>query len=104
MPHKKLARNYGKAPLAGQFQFEYFNRWQINERQGSHHVFSRTRAGPYSRASQSSQTPAIRPYLLRFIAHDGTRSVVAFANRDERDEQLLTLGASVTLATARGAI
>jgi len=40
-----------------------------------------------SRASQSSQTPAIRPYLLRFIAHDGTRSVVAFANRDERDER-----------------
>jgi hypothetical protein len=58
-----------------------------------------------SRASQSYQTPAIRPYLLRFIAHDGTRSVVAFANRDERDErgaQLLTLGTSVTLATARG--
>ena len=60
-----------------------------------------------SLASQSSQTPAIRPYLLRFIAHDGTRSVVAFANRDERDErgaQLLTLGTSKTLATARGAI
>jgi len=60
-----------------------------------------------SRASQSSQTPTIRPYLLRFIAHDGTRSVVAFANRDERDErgaQLLTLGAAVTLATARGAV
>jgi len=60
-----------------------------------------------SRTSQSSQTPTIRPYLLRFIAHDGTRSVVAFANRDERDErgaQLLTLGASITLATARGAI
>jgi hypothetical protein len=30
-----------------------------------------------SNASQSLQTPAIRPYLLRFIAHDGTRSVVA---------------------------
>jgi hypothetical protein len=63
-----------------------------------------------SRASQSYQSPAIRPYLLRFIAHDGTRSVVAFANRDERDErdergaQLLTLGTSKTLATARGAI
>jgi hypothetical protein len=57
-----------------------------------------------SRASQSSQTPEIRPYLLRFITHDGTRSVVAFANRDERDErgaQLLALGASITLATAR---
>jgi hypothetical protein len=60
-----------------------------------------------SRTSQSSQTPTIRPCLLRFIAHDGTRSVVAFANRDERDErgaQLLTLGAAVTLATARGAV
>jgi hypothetical protein len=58
-------------------------------------------------ASQSLKTPAIRPYLLRFIAHYGTRSVVAFANRDERDErgaQLLTLGAAVTLATARGAV
>jgi hypothetical protein len=30
-----------------------------------------------SNASHSLQTPAIRPYLLRFIAHDGTRSVVA---------------------------
>jgi hypothetical protein len=59
-----------------------------------------------SRASQSSPTLAIRPYLLRFIAHDGTRSVVAFADRDERDErgaQLLTQGAAVTLATVRGA-
>jgi hypothetical protein len=57
-----------------------------------------------SRTSQSSQIAAIRPYLLRFVAHDGTRSVVAFSNRDERDErgaQLLALGAAVTLATVR---
>jgi hypothetical protein len=58
-------------------------------------------------ASQSSPISAIRPYVLRFIAHDGTRSVVAFANRDERDErgaQLLTLGTAVTLATVRRAV
>ncbi|WOD18565.1 hypothetical protein [Paraburkholderia kirstenboschensis] len=58
-------------------------------------------------ASQSLHISAIRPYLLRFIAHDGTRSVVAFANRDERDErgaQLLMLGAAVTLATVRRAV
>jgi hypothetical protein len=57
-----------------------------------------------SRISQFSQIPAVRPYLLRFVAHDGTRSVVAFSNRDERDErgaQLLALGAAVTLATVR---
>jgi hypothetical protein len=56
------------------------------------------------RAPQSLPTSATRPYLLRFIAHDGTRSVVAFANRDERDErgaQLLTLGVGITLATLR---
>jgi hypothetical protein len=55
-------------------------------------------------ASQSSPLCAIRPYVLRFIAHDGTRAVVAFANRDERDErgaQLLMLGTAVTLATVR---
>jgi hypothetical protein len=60
-----------------------------------------------SRASQSSPISAIRPYVLRFIAHDGTRSVVAFANRDERDErgaQLLTLGTAATLATVRRAV
>lgn len=59
-----------------------------------------------SRASQSLQTPSIRPYVLRFIAQDGTRSQVAFAERDERDERgarLLALGAAVTLATVRGA-
>ena len=58
-------------------------------------------------ASRSSSIFAIRPYVLRFIGHDGTRSVVAFANRDERDErgaQLLTLGAAVTLATMRHAV
>jgi hypothetical protein len=58
-------------------------------------------------ASQSSPMSVSRPYLLRFIAHDGTRSVVAFANRDDRDErgaQLLTLGAAVTLATVRRAV
>ena len=59
---------------------------------------------PIARVSQSSQTPAIRPYLLRFIAHDGTRAVVAFADREERDErgaQLVALGAAVTLAYSR---
>jgi hypothetical protein len=57
-----------------------------------------------SRVPQSLPKSAARPYLLRFIAHDGTRSVVAFANRDERDErgaQLLTCGVGVTLATLR---
>jgi hypothetical protein len=61
---------------------------------------------PIACASQSSQTPAIRRYLLCFIAHDGARSVVAFADRDESDErgaQILTLGATVTQAYARGA-
>jgi hypothetical protein len=65
-----------------------------------------------SAASHRSVSPALRyphgrrPYLLRFIAIDDTHSLVAFANRDEHDEraQLLTLGASVTLATARGAV
>ena len=40
-----------------------------------------------SRAPQSLRTSATRPYLLRFIADDGTRSVVAFARRDESDER-----------------
>jgi hypothetical protein len=38
-------------------------------------------------ASPSSPILAIRPYVLRFVGHDGTRSVVAFANRSERDER-----------------
>lgn len=62
---------------------------------------------PASRTSQSSSTPALRPYVLRFIAHDGTRSVVAFSSRAERDErgaQLLALGSVVCLATMRGAV
>ncbi|REG61567.1 hypothetical protein B0G80_4420 [Paraburkholderia sp. BL6669N2] len=61
---------------------------------------------PISRTSQSSSAPALRPYVLRFIAHEGTRSVVAFADRAERDErgaQLLALGSAVCLATVRGA-
>lgn len=60
--------------------------------------------GRISCASQSSPISAIRLYVLRFIAHGGTRSVVAFANRDERDErgaQLLLPGTAVTLATVR---
>jgi hypothetical protein len=40
-----------------------------------------------SRAPQSSPTSATRPYLRRFIAHAGTRSVVAFANHDESDKR-----------------
>ena len=55
---------------------------------------------------QSTQIPGIRPYVLRFIAQDYTRSKVSFSDRDERDErgaQFLALGAAVTLATVRGA-
>jgi hypothetical protein len=51
--------------------------------------------------------PALnRPYLLRFIAQDGTRTQVAFADRAERDErgaQLLTLGCAFVSAFVRGA-
>ncbi|TCG08860.1 hypothetical protein BZM27_09420 [Paraburkholderia steynii] len=61
---------------------------------------------PISRTSQSPSTPALRLYVLRFIAHDGTRAVVGFADQAERDErgaQLLALGSVVCLATVRGA-